>query len=550
MKTFKAPAHPGPASAPARTIRLGARRYPLLLPSLRDPRLHLASVIISIHIFGQLGLHFRVSVPQILVAIVTCALIEVVWTFLRTRAVVWPASAMLTGSGVALILRVAGTEPGDHWTWQGWHVFAAVAGASLVTKYVIKYRGTHVFNPSNVGLVAAFVLLGSTRVEPLDFWWGPLDGWLIAAYAIILIGGLLITSRLRLLEMSAVFWATFAAGLGVLAASGHCITARWSAAPVCGARFWWIVALSPEILIFLFFMITDPKTAPIGGTARIAFGAAVAVASTLLIAPQTTEFAAKVALLAGLVVLCVVRQLVIRFAPAVDTEEDALRGSAARLLGSTSGQVRPGRTFAVGALGGFLVVALGAGIVLAGAPAREPAAATAVAEAPPQVTAQVDPASLPGVTVDPEIADLSRELAEGPAAQDLAATLAENLETEVQAQLSADPRLLTAVDYGDRLAELQTELDDALVSGTTTVRRYTFDELHLVPIFAPGDQSGLSLGFEARGTVEIVTFEDGERVSTGTERLKMTFMLSRPTGGRWLTMGTLPFGERTLEPSG
>jgi hypothetical protein len=454
---------------------------------------------------------------------------------------------MLTGSGVALILRVVGTEPGDHWTWHGWYVFAAVAGASLLTKYLIKYRGTHVFNPSNVGLVAAFLLLGSTRVEPLDFWWGPLDGWLILAYAIILTGGLLITSRLRLLGMSAAFWVTFAAGLGLLAASGHCITARWSAAPVCGARFWWIVALSPEILIFLFFMITDPKTTPRGRTARIAFGAAVAMASTLLIAPQTTEFSAKVALLAGLVVLCLVRQLVIRFAPTVDGDEDALHGSAARLMGSPSRSPRPGRAFALGALGGSLVIALGAGIVSAGAPARVAASEPALAEAPPEVTAHVDPASLPAVTVDPAVADLSPELAEGPGAQELAATLAENLETETQALLDADPRLLAAVDFGDRLSEVEGQLDDALASGETTTHRYAFDALRLVPIVAPGDQSGLSLGFEARGTVEVRTYEDGEEVGTRTEPFRTTFMLSRPTGGRWLTMGTLPYGERTLD---
>jgi hypothetical protein len=64
---------------------------------------------------------------------------------------------------------------------------------------------------------------------------------------------------------------------------------------------------------------------------------------------------------------------------------------------------------------------------------------------------------------------------------------------------------------------------------------------------APGDQSGLSLGFEARGTVEVGTYEDGEEVGTTTEPFRTTFMLSRPTGGRWLTMGTLPYGERTLD---
>ena len=82
---------------------------------------------------------------------------------------------MLTGSGVALILRVVGTPPDEPWTTYDWYVFAVVAGLSLLTKYVIKYRGTHVFNPSNIGLVVAFVVLGSSRVEPLDFWWAPLS---------------------------------------------------------------------------------------------------------------------------------------------------------------------------------------------------------------------------------------------------------------------------------------------------------------------------------------------------------------------------------------
>jgi hypothetical protein len=68
-----------------------------------------------------------------------------------------------------------------------------------------------------------------------------------------------------------------------------------------------------------------------------------------------------------------------------------------------------------------------------------------------------------------------------------------------------------------------------------------------VPIVAPGDQSGLSLGFESSGTVEIATYRDGERTGATTEPFRTTFMLSRPTGGRWLTMGTLPYGERTLQ---
>ena len=145
----------------ARTLTLGATPTRWSCPTSAIPRLHVAAVIITVHVLGQVGLHFRVSVPQVLAAILTCAMLEVALTFRQTRSFVWPASAMLTGSGVALILRVVGTPPDDPWTTYGWYVFAIVAGLSLLTKYVIRYRGSHVFNPSNIGLVVAFIVLGS-----------------------------------------------------------------------------------------------------------------------------------------------------------------------------------------------------------------------------------------------------------------------------------------------------------------------------------------------------------------------------------------------------
>ena len=127
-----------PAKPAGRTVRIFGRTYPFVAPNIRDPRLHLAAVIISIHVLGQIALGFRVSVPQILVAILVCAVIEVGWTLSKTGTLVWPASAMLTGSGVALILRLSDMQSGDHWTWRGWYVFALVAGLSLLTKYLIQ----------------------------------------------------------------------------------------------------------------------------------------------------------------------------------------------------------------------------------------------------------------------------------------------------------------------------------------------------------------------------------------------------------------------------
>ena len=223
---------------------------------------------------------------------------------------------MLTGSGVALILRVVGTPPDDPWNTYAWYVFAGVAAFSLLTKYVIRYRGSHVFNPSNIGLVVAFVVLGSSRVEPLDFWWAPLNGWMILAYVVIIGGGLLITRRLHLLALAATFWVD-AGGRGRDPRRvGHCMVANWAFAPVCGFDFWRVIVTSPEVMIFLFFMITDPKTTPAGRVGRVAFGFLVAVMSTLLMAPQTDEFGTKVGLLAGLVVVCAARPLLDRLLPA------------------------------------------------------------------------------------------------------------------------------------------------------------------------------------------------------------------------------------------
>ena len=51
-----------------RSLAIRGTSYPLILPTIRDPRLHVAAVIISIHVLGQLGLDFAVSIPQILAA--------------------------------------------------------------------------------------------------------------------------------------------------------------------------------------------------------------------------------------------------------------------------------------------------------------------------------------------------------------------------------------------------------------------------------------------------------------------------------------------------
>jgi Na+-translocating ferredoxin:NAD+ oxidoreductase RnfD subunit len=296
-------AHAAPAPS-GRTFTIRGRPYPVVLPKLQDPRLHLAAVIISLQVIGQVGFHFELSIAQILLAIGTAAVLEVAITMRTQHVIMWPASALLTGNGVAFVLRVPGTVHGDWWSLRGWWIFVGTAAVSLLSKYVIRWRGDHIFNPSNIGLVLCFLLLPRTRAAPLDFWWGPMSVWLALALAIIVAGGFAILRRLKLLRVALGFWVTFAAAIGVLALAGHTMTARWHLGPISGFQLWWVLITSPEVLVFLFFMITDPKTAPRSPTGRLAYAVGLGLLAGVLIAPTTTEYAAKVALLGSLALVC------------------------------------------------------------------------------------------------------------------------------------------------------------------------------------------------------------------------------------------------------
>ena len=350
-------ARPGPT----RAVQIGGHVYPVRLPTWRDPRLHLAAVITTLQVLGQVALGFELSISQILAAILTCAVIEVAVVFRREQVIAWPASAMLTGNGVAFVLRVSGTRHGDWWSTNGIGIFVATAAFALATKYLVRFRGAHVFNPSNIGLVVCFLLLGPSRVNPLDLWWGPLSPALVVALTAIAVGAVAITVRLRMMGIVAGFWFTFAACIGVLAWSGHSMTARWHVGPVAGWSYWWILLTSPEILVFCFFMITDPRTTPRGRVARVAFGASVAVAASVLVALQTTEFGVKVSILGALASVCLLRPLLERWLPTPGLERDAPKAWVRdRIRGATASPLR-----IAARLGASVVLVLVLGVTLA-----------------------------------------------------------------------------------------------------------------------------------------------------------------------------------------
>jgi hypothetical protein len=506
------------------TLRIRGTAYPVLLPTVRDPRLHLATVIVSLQVLGQVAFEFRLSIAQILVSLLTCAVLEFGIVLWRRRVIMWPASALLTGNGVAFVLRVPGTQHGDWWSMRGAWIFAGTAAVSLLSKYVIRFRGRHVFNPSNFGLVLCFLTLGAARAEPLDFWWGPMSFWLGLAVAIIVVGGLVILSRIGLLAIAVGFWLAFAAGMAILAASGHAMTARWHLGPITGTYFWWVLVTSPELLVFLFFMITDPKTAPAGRTAQRVYAVGVALLATLLIAPQRTEYATKVALLGALAIACAA-------VPATELIRGVLAGRRI--------DIRAPRRRTVGALALLGAAAFAGLVVVAGIPSRSTAQA---ASAP-----VLDTSHLPQVTIVHSKRVASQ--IDRPTSLRIARDVAADLSVQADALRLRNPKRAAAGAGGAGLAALQRRIREG-AGRPVVVPTYRVEQMRVT--LEPGKEQGPPVVVATLSGVRQLTTYEGSppMVQRRSEAVpfKDTFELTLDKG-RFLIIGT--GGTATVtQPSG
>jgi hypothetical protein len=238
--------------------------------------------------------------------------------------------------------------------------------------------------------------------------------------------------------------------------------------------------------------------------------------------------------------MCAARPFIERLVPAPKSDGDRLRVFAIRLLGLHQPGAGVARRAVATGLMGLVVIALATGIVVAGTPARAPVNFGA-AEILTRIPVQVDPATLPPVTVGQDVIDFDPQLA-GPGMQEVVVTLVSNLELENQAVLRHDPTILNAVDHGDRLIEMQARVGASNTgSDLTQITHYQFDSLNVSLLVPFGRQDGFSLGLAGRGTMVIETY-DAAGVLLGRESAPFvqTFAVRRATGDRWLNVAVLP----------
>jgi Na+-transporting NADH:ubiquinone oxidoreductase subunit NqrB len=195
---------------------------------------YLSPLLIScVLLVGQLSYGILESYTRTLLAIATSLVAELVLS--RIYFGKWPnlASAYISGISVGILVRSPAFWP-----------YALTALISIMSKYVLRVHGRHIWNPSNFGIVAMFIL-ASGSVAGLSIQWGNF----VAPMVVIWTLGSLILWRLRRFHISAVYVISF---LGFALLRSWITGDPWTSeiSPITG----------PMYQLFIFFMVTDPKT--------------------------------------------------------------------------------------------------------------------------------------------------------------------------------------------------------------------------------------------------------------------------------------------------
>lgn len=195
------------------------------------------------------------SYQKTVVAIVVSIALELALGLVFYRKWAQPASAYITGISVGILIRSPAFWP-----------YALCSAISITSKYVLRVNGRHLWNPSNFGISVMLFTAGDT-VASLSIQWG---NYLWPMIVIWILGSIIIW-RLRRFHITATYVIAFL----VLALLRHWITGSpllSEIAPITG----------PMYQLFIFFMITDPKTTVRSRTGQCVVVLCVALVETVL----------------------------------------------------------------------------------------------------------------------------------------------------------------------------------------------------------------------------------------------------------------------------
>ena len=222
-----------------------------------DPRYLIAFLITLVLVAAQLRYHLFGGYDRLVLALAVCMATEALLSWFDRGKIVNLQSAYISGISLTLLLKPQG---GALWP------FALGGYLAISSKYVLRYRDNHLWNPTNFA-VAALLLAAPDRVSVLSHQFGN-D---LATNLVIWTFGLIIAARVGVLHITLTYIASFLL-LNSVRALGMGQAVLPEIAPITG----------PMYQLFIFFMITDPRTVVRGRNRQIVVAILIALMETLI----------------------------------------------------------------------------------------------------------------------------------------------------------------------------------------------------------------------------------------------------------------------------
>src|SRR5215470_1737263 len=214
-----------------------------------DPRLYQIATLGGLLVYGIWWLDLEVQQANVVALIATALATQFACERLAGRARFDPRSALISGLSLCLLLRTGSLDVA---------VLAAVI--AIASKFTLRVRGKHVFNPTNFALVALMLAGRDMWVSPGQWGSGLVFAFLLAS------AGVLVVNRAARADVTLAFLACYA---GLLVGRS-----LWLGEPLAIPMH---RLENGAIVLFSFFMVSDPRTTPDSRLGRVLFAALVAL---------------------------------------------------------------------------------------------------------------------------------------------------------------------------------------------------------------------------------------------------------------------------------
>ena len=199
-------------------------------------------------LYGIFALEWDIPLMRVNIVILVCLAVQALWIHFKTKDWTGLKSSLVSSMSLCLIL-----QANSIWT------FVLAAAISVGSKFFLRANGKHIFNPTNFGICVTVLLTGDAWISPGQ--WGS-DGLLLFLVGLL---GLVVLLRVKRLDTAFAFLLTF---LG-------CMFIRNILYQGWPLDFFLHQLNTGSLLLFTFFMITDPVQTPSSRKARIAWSMAI-----------------------------------------------------------------------------------------------------------------------------------------------------------------------------------------------------------------------------------------------------------------------------------